>query len=149
MVLSKQVMLVVSCCLLLFLCGQFSANAINSTNKSAETITIKNESSKLQSSKAHISIKRDPTRPPGVISMQLADELAIQPEYKLTAIFTRNAQQYAVLNGNIVKKGDAFEDMTVIDITSSQIVMSDKGNKNKALIIDLFGASDIKEQVTK
>ena len=54
-------------------------------------------------------MQRDPTRPPSVVVQQLAAQLTVNPDYQLTAIFKRNDQQYAVLNGDVVTKGDAVD----------------------------------------
>jgi len=99
-------------------------------------------------------VKQDPTRPPSVIVQQLAPELSIKPEYELTAIFTRNNHQYAVVNGNVVKTGDPVANMLVTGISASNLTMEHVGTSQYAsskdiLVLELSGTVNVKKQVLK
>ena len=93
--------------------------------------------------------KKDPTRPPSVIVQQLAQEVAVKPEFELTAIFTRNDQQYAVVNGAVLKTGDAFANMLVAEITTTQLVLEDAQTAQEVKVLELHGAINVKKQVVK
>lgn len=95
---------------------------------------------------------QDPTRPPSVIVQQLAPELALAPEYELTAIFTRNNQQYAVVNGTVLKKGDSLANMLVSEISATSLTFEDLLSTEQAeqiRVLELRGAVNIKKQVRK
>jgi hypothetical protein len=136
------------CCLLLVVCGILSKPAVSMqqplvTQERAEKTSINST-----------RVKQDPTRPPSVIVQQLAPELSIKPEYELTAIFTRNNHQYAVVNGNVVKTGDPVANMLVTGISASNLTMEHVGTSQYAsskdiLVLELSGTVNVKKQVLK
>lgn len=136
----------ISCCLLLVMCGLLAKSA--TAFQYAVNNTQQNKPSNVSRA------KQDPTRPPSVIVQQLAPELAIKPKYELTAIFTRNNHQYAVVNGNVVKAGDPVADMLITEISAFNLTMKpsrtaqDKSLKD-TLVLELSGSVNVKKQVTK
>jgi len=137
--INRQIAVTLISCVLLFLCNQLSAHASdkNTLNPDAKRKGL------LQ------NMMQDPTGPPNMMAVQLSESLKLEPKFELTAIFTRNAKQYAVVNGNIVTTGDTVADMFVIDITNDQVVMENPQSKDAATVIDLAGAISVKKQVTK
>lgn len=149
---SRRALTVVASCILLSLCGVLSSLA------SAQQSNNAYEAKPLRKKPTSVNyMLRDPTRPPSVVVQQLAAQFSDNPEYQLTAIFKRNDQQYAVLNGDIVTKGDSVADMFVTEITGSNITMrrgsSTINSSNSAfpstLVLELNGAVNVKKQVTK
>jgi hypothetical protein len=138
----------VFCCLLLFICGLLSKSAIAYQQAIAIDDAKPNKSSYVP------RVKQDPTRPPSVIVQQLAPELAIKPKYELTAIFTRNNHQYAVVNGNVVKAGDPIADMLITEISAFNLTMkpsrtAQDRSLQDSLVLELSGSVNVKKQVTK
>jgi hypothetical protein len=150
---SRQAFTVVASCIMLSLCGMLSSLA--SAQQPINTYEAKPLRKKPTS--VNYNMQRDPTRPPSVVVQQLAAQLAVNPEYQLTAIFKRNDQQYAVLNGDIVTTGDPVADMFISDITGDNLTMqrspSSRNSTNSAfpntLVLELQGTVNIKKQVTK
>ncbi len=116
-------------------------------NKNPEQATLIVD--KRQASKQVLAKQQDPTRPPSVIVQQLSEELAIKPEFELTAIFTRNKQQYAVVNGTVLKTGDALDDMVVTQISDTNITLQNTDSSQLEETLELHGALNIKKQVIK
>lgn len=138
----------VFCCLLLVICGLLSKSAI------AYQQTIAIDDAKPNKPSYVSRVKQDPTRPPSVIVQQLAPELAIKPKYELTAIFTRNNHQYAVVNGNVVKAGDPIADMLITEISAFNLTMkpsrtAQDTSLQDSLVLELSGSVNVKKQVTK
>ncbi|MFT6267466.1 MAG: hypothetical protein ACJAVV_000264 [Alphaproteobacteria bacterium] len=131
-------------CILLSICGLLSK----------PVSALQQEAKALESTSSNfMHLKSDPTRPPSVIVQQLAPELMVDPKYELTAIFMRNNQQYAVINGNVVKTGDPVADMFVSGISGTTLTMkygtSSRDAAKDDLVIELSGAVSVKKQVTK
>lgn len=145
---SKHTLMAIFCCLSLVVCGLLSKPAAAYQEPVASQ---QKEQNKLTNS---FQVKQDPTRPPSVIVQQLAPELAIKPKYELTAIFTRDNHQYAVVNGNVVKAGDPLADMLITEISGSNLTMKhvstsqDKALRNN-VVLELSGSVNIKKQVNK
>jgi hypothetical protein len=127
-------------CTLLFICGLLSEPA-----------------SALQQASKIVFDQQDPTRPPNMSASQTALGTAVEPKYELTAIFTRNNQKYAVVNGNIVKTGDLVLDMLVSDISRNKLTMElaqlshgiARDTSQDMMVLELKGAVSVKTQVTK
>lgn len=136
------------CCFLLVICGLLSKSATAYQQHIAINNAEQHKSNNLP------RVKQDPTRPPSVIVQQLAPELAIKPKYELTAIFTRNNHQYAVVNGHVVKAGDPVADMLITDISAFNLTMkpsrtAQDTSLEDTLVLELSGSVNVKKQVTK
>jgi hypothetical protein len=145
---SRHTLLAMLSCMLLMLCGFLSSPTFAQQQRGPahqynKMPSVPNKTASL------MHLKRDPTRPPSVIVAQLAQALAVKPKYELTAIFTRNKQQYAVVNGAIVKAGDPIANMMVTDISSSNLTMQNNASPQKPMVLELNGAVTIKTQVSK
>jgi len=146
--LSKHTLTAVFSCLLLIVCDLLSfAVATEQPFFAAQQKITKASASSTR-------MKQDPTRPPSVIVQQLAPELAIKPEYELTAIFTRNNNQYAVVNGKVVKAGDPVADMLVTEISASNLTLQHSPSAQdtplaEIVVIELNGSVNVKKQVIK
>lgn len=116
-------------------------------NKNSEQAALTDD--KQKNIKQVPAQQQDPTRPPSVIVQQLSEELAIKPEFELTAIFTRNRQQYAVVNGSVLKTGDALDDMVVTQISDTNITLQNTDSSQLEETLELYGALNIKKQVIK
>lgn len=146
--LSQHFLMAICCCLLLLVCGLLSTSASAYQQSVATNNAEQNKPSNAP------RIKQDPTRPPSVIVQQLAPELAIKPKYELTAIFTRNNHQYAVVNGNVVKAGDPIADMLITEISAFNLTMkpsrtTQDTSLEDSLVLELSGSVNVKKQVTK
>lgn len=142
--ISRHTFLALASCVLLFVCGVLSQNA------SAQQQTMNTEPRNTANDSVNkLALKNDPTRPPSVIVQQLKQALEVAPEYELTAIFTRDKQQYAVVNGNVVKAGDPIANMLVTNITGTNLTMKNAASSEDTMVLELSGAVSIKTQVTK
>jgi hypothetical protein len=144
--LSQHSLMAVFCCLLMVLCGLLSKSAIAYQQPIAIDAAKSNKPNYLP------RVKQDPTRPPSVIVQQLAPELAIKPKYELTAIFTRDNHQYAVVNGNVVKAGDPIADMLITEISAFNLTMKPSRTAQDislrdSLVLELSGSVNVKKQV--
>ncbi len=95
------------------------------------------------------SVGGDPTRPPSVIAQQLTP---LQPQNKgfnLSAIFTRNDQRYAVLNGDVVKKGDQVLGMQVTEINAIELTLKSLNTNAENIVLQVQNNADMKKQVVK
>ena len=90
--------------------------------------------------------RQDPTRPPSGAIVQLAEGVAVVDDYRLTAIFTRNNRQYAVVNGEVYTRGDRFSGMSVIEITHDSLTLNDIANK-ESKVLKLRPSISVKKQV--
>lgn len=63
----------------------------------------------------------DPTRPD---NLQVAVARAGTPVFRVSAIFTSNAKQVAVLNGRLVREGDRLGRATVTRIDEDRVTLS-------------------------
>ena len=63
----------------------------------------------------------DPTRPD---NLQVAAARAGAPVFRVSAIFTSNAKQVAVLNGRLVREGDRLGRATVTRIDEDRVTLS-------------------------
>lgn len=93
--------------------------------------------------------QQDPTRPPSIFVQQLESELERKPEFQLTAIFIRNNKQYAVVNGTVLKAGDALDDMLVSEITPHNLTLQHAQHAKQIKVLELHGAISVKKQVVK
>lgn len=133
---------------MLIVCGLLSKPATSAQQQNLSRVKNNNASQNLH------QLRKDPTRPPSVIVQHLKPELAMKAEYELTAIFTRNNLQYAVVNGNVVKTGDPINDMLVTGISNSNLTMekaatSTNTSSKDTLILELSGSINVKKQVIK
>lgn len=143
--LSKRAFISLFSCALLFICGVLSSSfPVDAAFGFDEQYKDK---TKVQS--AYVKSNQDPTRPPSVIVQQLASKVEAKPEYVLTAIFMRNNQHYAVVNGNIVQAGDNISNMLVKEITPTNLTMLNTIEDQNRMVLELSGATDIKKQVVK
>lgn len=142
---SRHTLMALISCVLLVICGLLSgyASAVQQTVNATESSQATNMQANLK------RFKQDPTRPPSMIVQQLAPELAIKPAYELTAIFTRNNRQYAVVNGNVVKTGDPVANMRVAEISGSNLTLQHATSSRDIMVLELSGAVTVKTQVTK
>lgn len=151
---NRQSAMVILSCALLSVCGLLAqpAAAQQQPNESFEAKQLR----KKPTSFAYVH--KDPTRPPSVVVQQLAAQLSVNPEYELTAIFTRNNQQYAVLNGDVVATGDPVADMIISQISGTNLTMkrnptatasSRNSGAGNTIVLELNGTVDVKKQVTK
>ena len=147
---AKYTLISVFSCLMLFICGVL-ATPVDAAVNAKESPSL--NSTTQQAGKATRQImrtaKQDPTRPPSVVVAQLAKKLEIKPEYQLTAIFTRNQQQYAIVNGEIVTTGDSLANMYVSNITTSSLSMHDRASSKEIMVLELSGAASVKKQAIK
>ena len=90
----------------------------------------------------------DPTRPPSVIAQQLAP-LQANTGFELSAIFTRNNQRYAVLNGAVLKQGDEYMGMKVTGISAFEVTLQNLRENNKDLILQVQNNAGMSKQVVK
>ncbi len=163
---AKYTLISVFSCLMLFICGvlaepAYAAQEAPSAQSTNDHATKKAKDDKKQGlvkigenkentrKQALKEFAQDPTRPPSIATAQLANDLDIKPEFELTAIFTRNQRQYAVVNGNVVTTGDSLADMVISDISTSTISMLDTASSKQTLVLELNGASQVKVQVSK
>lgn len=145
---NKHTLMAIFCCLSLLVCSFLSKPAASYQQPIASQEEAQEKPKNLRTE------KQDPTRPPSVIVQQLSPELAIKPEYELTAIFTRNNLQYAVVNGNVVTRGDPVADMLITEISGSNLTMKQtRSSQNTALkeivVLELSGSVNVKKQVKK
>lgn len=92
---------------------------------------------------------KDPTKPPSHVALTLSNTLQQNPNYELTAIFSRDAKNYAVVNGTILSVGDKLANMLVTEISHAQVTMNDKSAANKQVVLELSGSVSIKKQVSQ
>jgi hypothetical protein len=145
---NKHFLMAIFCCLSLVVCGLLSKPAASYQQPIASQEKAQKKPLNLQ------RVKQDPTRPPSVMVQQLAPELAIKPEFELTAIFTRDNHQYAVVNGNVVKTGDPVADMLITEISRSNLTMkhirySQDAALKEIVVLELSGSVNVKKQVKK
>jgi hypothetical protein len=141
---SRHTLMALASCVLLSICGLLS-KPVSAFQQEAKVLESKPSD--------FMHLKNDPTRPPSVMVQQLAPELMADPQYELTAIFLRNNQQYAVVNGNVVKTGDPIADMVVSGISGTKLTMSyaksSRDARKDLVVLELSGAVSVKTQVTK
>jgi len=70
----------------------------------------------------------DPTQPPDYLTVapqvaSLAKESAPQRQWILSSTLVSSTRRLAVINGQVVKKGDMLDDAQVVDITSLTVHM--------------------------
>ena len=92
--------------------------------------------------------KKDPTKP--VKKAQMLDE----PEkydsgFALTAIFNRNDNYYAVVNGQVVATNDVIANKRVLKITQTNMILEDTEASQEAMVLELFSSNNVKTQVQK
>lgn len=92
---------------------------------------------------------QDPTRPYAANLQSLS--LVPQPnsDFLLTAVFSRNNQMHAVLNGDVVKKDDIIGTKRVVLISQSTLILNDTEVQNETTVLKLFGSTTVKTQVVK
>lgn len=92
--------------------------------------------------------KKDPTKP--LKKAQMLDE----PErydngYALTAIFKRNNNYYAVVNGQVLATNDVIANKRVLKITPTNMILEDTETSQEAMVLELFSTNNVKTQVQK
>jgi len=89
------------------------------------------------------SLLRDPTRPPGKRVLVQADTgkpvAAPAPKPKLTSILISQARRLAVINGQLLREGDAIAGMTLEQVAKHQVRLR-TANGSKALVLQLPSA---------
>ncbi|WP_371193512.1 hypothetical protein [Glaciecola sp. SC05] len=95
------------------------------------------------------ALQQDPTRPPSVIAQQLAPLQEFNAGFNLSAIFTRNAQRYAVVNGEILKQGDEIMGMKISTIDASNVTLTDARFGSEDIVLQVQKGSGMSKQVVK
>jgi hypothetical protein len=95
------------------------------------------------------AVQQDPTRPPSVIAQQLAPLQELNAGFNLSAIFTRNAQRYAVVNGEVLKQGDEIMGMKISTIDASNVTLTDTRFGAKDIVLQVQKGSGMSKQVVK
>lgn len=95
------------------------------------------------------ALQQDPTRPPSVIAQQLAPLQELNAGFNLSAIFTRNAQRYAVVNGEILKQGDEIMGMKISAIDASNVTLTDARFGAQDIVLQVQKGSGMSKQVVK
>nr|WP_136251346.1 hypothetical protein [Ningiella ruwaisensis] len=93
--------------------------------------------------------QQDPTRPPNVMAQQLTPLKQDGSKFVLTAVFNRNAQRYAVLNGEIVKQGDEIAGMRVVSILDESIKLQELGASDNNIELGVHDFSALKGAMMK
>lgn len=127
--------------------GKFANYLAWMTTSLVLTVVFSAYANAIQSS-SETYAQNDPTRPPNIMAVQLSKQLNVKPSYELTAIFTRNNKQYAVVNGSVLKAGDSIADMYVKEISADRVVMHKQHARGDKLVLQLSGSVSVK-QVTK
>lgn len=96
-----------------------------------------------------VAQQQDPTRPPSVIAQQLTPLQEANTDFNLSAIFTRNAQRYAVVNGEVLKLGDEIMGMEIATIDASNVTLSDPRSGAKDIVLQVQNGSGMSKQVVK
>lgn len=91
----------------------------------------------------------DPTRPPNIIAQQLAPLQQLHTGVKLSAIFTRSAQRYAVVNGEVLKLGDEIIGMKISSIDASHVTLKNLRAGEKDLILEVQNSAGMSKEVVK
>ncbi len=90
----------------------------------------------------------DPTKPPQ-LSTSSQQNQGLNSEIKLSAIFTKRDNRFAVLNDTIVTVNDVVARYRVIQINDQSVTLADTLDNGKLVIIRLFSDTNIKKQVKK
>jgi len=96
-----------------------------------------------------IAAQQDPTRPPSVIAQQLAPLKEFNAEFNLSAIFTRNEQRYAVVNGEVLKQGDEIMGMKISTIDALNVTLVDARSGAKDIVLQVQSGSGMSKQVVQ
>jgi hypothetical protein len=121
---SRHTLLALASCILLFICAFLSESAVAMQEE-------------------------DPTRPPNFVAQQQEIAQVGEPRYVLSAIFSKNNERFAIVNGHIVKSGDKLANMLVTDILSDKLTLTNTSASQDTLVLELSGAVTVKTQVTK
>lgn len=92
---------------------------------------------------------QDPTKPPTKPNTQSSAQQTLTPKYVLTAIFSRSTQNYAVINGSILKVGDSLANIQVVEINESSVVIREQSSSKKDVVLELDGSVSVKKQVSQ
>jgi hypothetical protein len=111
------------------------------------------------------TVLKDPTSPPKAVFQRRAQALAADPTYELSAIFMRNKQRYAIVNGGVVKTGDSLANMRITNISGTNLTMENtslsketnqygkrdtrKNAMNNVIVLELSDDVTVKTQVKK
>jgi hypothetical protein len=93
--------------------------------------------------------QQDPTRPPNVMAQQLAPLQQKDTGFLLTAIFKRSQQHYAVVNGEVVQKGDKILGMQVSDIDAVNVTLTDTVSSANDIVLTVKSESGLSKRVVK
>lgn len=93
--------------------------------------------------------KKDPTRPSAFMVKQEQVNAVPNTDFVLSAIFTRNAKKYAVVNGEVLAQNDVIGNKRVVLITQTNLILEDTEAQEEALILELFSSTTVKTQVTQ
>jgi len=93
--------------------------------------------------------QQDPTRPPNVMAAQLTPLQVKDNGFLLTAIFIRSDQHYAVVNGEVLKKGDQIMGMKVAKIDGANVTLSDSISKSNDIVLAVSSEAGISKRVVK
>ncbi|WP_395339850.1 hypothetical protein PN836_015475 [Ningiella sp. W23] len=99
------------------------------------------------------SVSQDPTRPPSVIVQQL-QPLQKNVGFNLSAIFTRDARRYAVVNGEVLAQGDQIMGMQVMMINDQEVTLGhlskiDTSLSKDDIVLSVQNNSSMSKQVVK
>lgn len=76
----------------------------------------------------------DPTRPIGVLIKQ-STESKKQASITLNAIFNRGSDSSAIINGQLLRVGDSYAGMRVLNISKDRVVLL---NNNEQLVLSMY-----------
>ena len=93
--------------------------------------------------------RNDPTKPLAA-HYKVANKVESRTTaaYKLSAIFTRNDEQYAVINEQVLTVGDSIGNKRVAVISATNLILEDI-EANEATVLELFNSTNVKTQVVK
>jgi hypothetical protein len=74
----------------------------------------------LEQQSKSIELKRDP-----FISVPIVSEKSLHPEISLTGILWDKAKPLAIIDGNVVKKGQRVGNKTIVEIKQDRVILSD------------------------
>lgn len=81
-------------------------------------------------------VLRDPTLPPVQSGLVPADQLVVTPPPMLQSITLGSTTKFAMINGQTVMLGGAYEDWTLVRLSANEAVLRAKDGKTKVLMMD-------------
>lgn len=93
--------------------------------------------------------RKDPTRPSQSQLQFVESGQVFSQALQLSAIFSRNGEHYAVINGQVLKTGEVIANKKVVLITAVNLILEDTEMANEATVLELFSSTNVKTQVVK